>query len=80
MNKSSASNNAGDKTVQHEISHGGYVTSDEKVALPNYLVHVPSQNDVIIEIYLYEELNVRVNCGNLDDDGDYVRYFEDMMR
>ena len=62
------------------ISHGGYVTSYDKVALPNYLVHLLSQNGVIMEMYAEEELNERVNGGDSDDDGDDARDFKNIMR
>ena len=57
-----------------------YVTSDDKVKLPNYLVHLPSQNDVIMEIGVEEGLNEGRNGGYLDDDGDNVRDFKDTIR
>ena len=44
------------------------------MVLTNYLVHITSHNDVIMEIDLEEELNKRVNYGDLDDDGDNARY------
>ena len=50
MIKLSASSNDRDETVRSDISHGGYVTSDDKLELSNYLVHLPSQNDVIMEM------------------------------
>ena len=50
MIKLSASSNDGDETVRSDISRGGYVTSDDKLELSNYLVHLPSQNDVIMEM------------------------------
>ena len=46
-----------DETVHLELSHGGYATSDEKVEMPNYLVQLQSQNDVIVDIDVEEELN-----------------------
>ena len=46
-----------DETVFYELSCGYYVTSDGKIALPNYLVHLPSHNDVIMEMDVEEELN-----------------------
>ena len=66
----------GDKRVHSEISRGGYVTSDDELALPNFLVHLPSQNYVIMDINVEEGLNERVNCGDLDDGGDNARYSE----
>ena len=48
MIKLSRRDNDGYKTVWSELSRGGYVAAYDEVALPNYLVHFPSQNDVII--------------------------------
>ena len=59
MIKSSASDGDGDETVRYEISHSGYVTTDEDMELPNYLVHSPSNNDVITEMDVEEELDER---------------------
>ena len=42
------------KTVFFETYCGGYVTDNNDVALLNYLVHLPSQNDFIIDICLKE--------------------------
>ena len=50
MIKLSASANDGDEFAHSELSCGGYVTSDEKLELSNYLVNLPSQNDFIMEI------------------------------
>ena len=50
MRKSSASDGEGDETVRSGISHGGYVTADDKVAPPNYLVHLPINNELIMDI------------------------------
>ena len=50
------------------------------MVLPNYLVNLPSQNDVIMEIYVEEELNERGNGGDFDDDGDDTRDFDGIMR
>ena len=61
MIKTSVRGGDGYKMVQSELSCGGYVTADDKVTLPNYLVHVPSHNDVIVDIDVEEELNERVN-------------------
>ena len=81
MRKSIASDGGGDKTVRSEISRGGQVTADDEVALPNYLVHLQSQNDFIMEMDVDQELNQRGNCGDSDDDnGDYARDFDDTMR
>ena len=38
MRKTSASDSDGDRTVHSDLSHGGYVTADDEVALKNYLV------------------------------------------
>ena len=57
MSKSSVSDGDGDETTCYELSCGGYATSDDDVALNNYLVHLPSQNEVIMEIDVEEELN-----------------------
>ena len=46
-----------DETVHSELSHGGYATSDEKAEMPNYLVQLQSQNDVIVDIDEEEELS-----------------------
>ena len=50
------------------------------MALPNYLVQLPSHNDVIVDIGVEEELNDRVNGGDSDDDGEYAIYFDYKMR
>ena len=50
------------------------------MALPNYLVHLQNQNNITAEIDVEEELNERVNSGDLDDDGDNARDFDDTMR
>ena len=57
-------NSGGDETVRSEISYCDYVTADDEVALPNYLVHLPIQNDVIMVIAVEEELNERRNGGD----------------
>ena len=81
MRKSIASDGGGDKTVRSDISRGGQVSADDEVALPNYLVHLQSQNDFIMEMDVDQELNQRGNCGDSDDDnGDYARDFDDTMR
>ena len=80
MGKTSKSDNDGYKTVLYEIYHGGYVTSDDKVAPSNYLVHLPSHNDVIVNIDVKEELNDMGNCGDSDDDSDDARNFDDTMK
>ena len=69
----------GDKRVHYETSCGGYVTADDELALPNFLVHLPSQNYVIIDIDVEEDLNERVNCRDLDDGGDNARYLEMLL-
>ena len=48
--KYSASNGEGDKTVHSELYSGSYVTTDDEVEQPKYLLHLPSHNDVIVEI------------------------------
>ena len=48
--------------------------------LLNYLVHLPHQNNFMVEIYVEEELNERVNGRDSDDDGDDARDFDDTMR
>ena len=80
MSKASVSDGNGDKTVRSELSRGGYVTVDDKVAPPNYLVHLLRQNDVIMDIDVEEELNERGNSGDSDDDGDDARDFDGTMR
>ena len=50
MRKASASGSDRDETIRSELSRGGYVTADNEAVLPNYLVHLPSHNDVIMEI------------------------------
>ena len=77
MIKSSASDSDGDKTVHSELHCGGYVISYDKVVLPNYLVQLLSQNDVIVDIGVDEELNERANGGDLDDD---ARKCDDTVR
>ena len=54
MRKPSTSDNNGDETVLSEIYRGGYVNADDEVELPNYLVHLPSHNDVITEMDVEE--------------------------
>ena len=80
MIKTSASDGDGDETVRSELSRGGYITEYDEVALTNYLLHLPSYNDFILEIDVEEELNQRGDGGNLDDDGDNVRDFDYTMR
>ena len=50
MSKLSASNNYVDETVRSELSRGGYVTANDEVALPNYMVYLSSQNYFIMEM------------------------------
>ena len=59
MSKSSASNGDRDKTTGSEISCGNYVTAYENMALPKYLMQISSQNDLIMEMDVEEELNER---------------------
>ena len=80
MSKSSARNGDRDKTTGSEISCGNYVTAYENMALPKYLMQISSQNDLIMEMDVEEELNERVNGGDQDDDGDNARYFYDAMK
>ena len=47
--------------------------------MPNYPVHLPGQNDSIVCIDVEEELNERVNIGDLDGDGGNARDFDDTM-
>ena len=65
MSKNSARDSDGFETVHSEMSRGGYVTAYYKVALTNYLVHLPSQDYVRLDIDVEEELNERGNGGNL---------------
>ena len=80
MIKLSASANDGDEFAHSELSRGGYVTSDEKLELSNYLVNLPSQNDVRMEMDVEYLLNQSGNGGDLDDYGDDARDFYDTMR
>ena len=50
MIKTSVSGGADTKTVFYETYHGVYVTANYEVALSNYLVHLPSHKDSIVEI------------------------------
>ena len=50
------------------------------MGLTNYLVHIPSQNYVILCLDMEEELNERGNGRGLDDVGDNARDFHDTMR
>ena len=45
------------KMVFSEPYYGGYVIADDEVELTNYLVHLPSQSDVIMDIDVEEEVN-----------------------
>ena len=47
----------GDKRVHSEISRGLYVTEYYGLSLPNFLVHLQSQNYVIMDIDVEEKLN-----------------------
>ena len=69
-----------DKRVHYEIFCCGYISERDELSLPNFLVHLPSQNYVIMDIDVEEELNERVNSVDLDDVGDNARYFDDTMR
>ena len=44
------------------------------------MVHLPSQNGIIMEINVEEKLNERGNCGDLYGDGNNARDSEDTMR
>ena len=73
MRKSSRSNSEGDKTTRSEIPHCSYFTVDDNMALPNYPMHFPSWNDVMMDIGVEKELNQR---GYFDDfyyDGNNAR-------
>ena len=80
MRKSSAIDGDRDKMIHSVISHVVYVTADDEVSLPNNLVHLPTQNDVILDIDAEEELNSKVNGGDLYEHGENVRDFDDTMR
>ena len=69
-----------DETAHSVLSHGGYATAEDKVEMPNYLVQLQRQNDVIVDIDVQEELNQRGNGGDSDNVGDNARDFEDTMR
>ena len=43
------------------------------MALKNYLVHLPSHDDFMVEIDMEKELNERGNGGGWYDDGDNAR-------
>ena len=80
MIKTSASDGDRDKTFHYNQSRVGYVTSNDDVALSNYLVKIPSHTDVILDIDVEEELNDRVNGEDSDDDGDDAIDLENTMR
>ena len=80
MGKTRTSDGDGYKTVHSELSRDGYVTTYDVVALPNYLVHLPSLDDVVVDIDVDEELNERGNCGDSYYGGDDARDFGDTMR
>ena len=50
------------------------------MALLNYLVQLPSHNYARVDIDVNKELNEKINGGDLDDDVDNARYFDDTMR
>ena len=79
MSKSSISNGDIDKTVRSDISCGSYVSADYKVALPKYLVHLPSYSDFIMDMDVEEELNDRLNGVYLGGGCDNTRDFYDTM-
>ena len=69
-----------DETVHSELSHGGYATAEDKVEMPNYLVQLQRQNNIIVDIDVQEELNQRGNGEDSDNVGDNARDSEDTMR
>ena len=64
MRKTNTSDSDRDETFHSEWFRGGYVTSDDEVELTTYLVHFRSQNYVIVDIDVEEELNERLNGGD----------------
>ena len=73
MSKTSVNDGDIYEKVHSEISRCGDVTSGYEVELTNYLGYLPSQNDVIVDIAVDEELNERLNDGGLNDYGDNAR-------
>ena len=65
--------------VHSELSRGGCVTAYDNIALPHYLVHLPNQNDLVLDIEVEEDMNQRLNSGYLDGDGYNARDFDDTM-
>ena len=59
-----------------EYWNGQYETKE----LSNYLIHLPSYDDFIFDIYVEEELNERWNGGYLDDDSNNAREFDNTRR
>ena len=57
MSKTSARGGEGDKMVHSELSRGGCVTAYDNIALPHYLVHLPNQNDLVLDIEVEEDMN-----------------------
>ena len=43
-------------------------------------MHLPSQNDVVLDIDVEEEMNESGNGGDSDDDGYNAREFDDTTR
>ena len=80
MIKTSSSNSDGDKMVNAELYRVGYVKAHDRMARPNYLVHLTIQNYFILDIDVEEELNKRGNGGNLDDYGGDERNFCGTMK
>ena len=80
MRKTSARNGEETKKVFSYPSHGGYVTSDDQVALSKKLVQLLSHNGVIVDIDVEEEMNERGDDRNQDGDGDDSQYFDESMR
>ena len=79
MRQTRKSDGKKDKKVNSELSLCFYVTADDEVAMNNYLVHLPSQNDVIVDIDVNKEMNKRVNGRYFDVDGKDARDFDDTM-
>ena len=79
MSKAGVRDGDGEKMVHSEIYHGGYITADEQFALPNELVHLPSQNYVIVDIDVEEEMNERVDIVDQDDFFKNTIYFDNTM-
>ena len=59
-----------------EYWSGQYATK----AIPSYRVHLPSNNGVVLDIDVEEELNERGNYGDSDDYNNDARDFDDTRR